>query len=1297
MRQVASGWSDYLAEGQSVPLFWAGRGAGAVGLVGEVGVGELEGLLEGRDPERLWDRDARRVAHGKRKTMGWELSWAPPKSASALWAVGSVEAARAVEESMVAATGEALRVWEGAVWARQDGGWVHTDGMLAARASGTTNRNGDPQLHHHVVVANLARRRTDGRWRALDGQLLWPGRSWATQVWGRTFRRELSSRTGLRWGPANRRGDRELVDVPAELVALWSSRDREIDEEQARLEDELGRPVGKAARLIISGRTRRHKDLAERMGERRVRWRSEAETCVPGVVDRLQNLSVRPTVLRRSGWSAPSLAVATAADLSERRAVWDSDEWLRTCARVAGDGVGTGVLEEWSAETLGAAGAKESPVLGLLPVRVGRQIREAGLLYRPGGERWTTVENRRREDLAWGWFHNPGKEKGRDGRWTVSTTAAQAIAILKGLDPEQTEAVVGWAAGDARGGILIGPGGTGKTTTLSGLAAVGRAEGVPVRVMAVSQAATKEAAEAVGTPGAVNIARFLKGTQDRQQWANLAGGWWVVDEASMVTSAHWAAIIERAEAAGAAILAVGDPAQIGPVRSASLFGTVLSTDAPRWELTTLWRIEEEWEQAASLQLRARDPHGVDLYHTAERIVGYQSRGEMCEAVAGWVIEAETRDADVLVSVATNREADDLNNAVQNLLAQDRDPDGPEVVLHWTEKATGESLTRRIQVGDLVRTRRNDWGRHTSSSNGRPVLNGDVWRVTGIEAGRITARSVDKGRRRVATFGVAYVGGRDPGTGRPWVEHGWVSTAHSVQGRTVDAAVAIVGSNSRAETLYVAASRGRRNWLVGVGTPVEVADTAKAALGRVGRQPTALDHGIRSQGDAEAWVDVLPPGLAAADIKQRAIQSGLTPDQAADTACRYTSQQLARARDWVLAQDPYQNPEQLAEAAVRYWCLSPAIASPLAALYTAQEEKRVAAEREEINRARQAQAARWEQARNIERSLGDQRRELDRRERTLRHQLHNVDTEQEQRGLLSRRLGARQRAAEAQRIRDELQTIEAQRRPINHAEGLARQWRDTQSRRKETILVWVRDLPEGLDADTAHRETVRRWGLGVDAAQALDLWTETEKMRARNRKIHRWWQNLADGLKPDQVRAEAEQRWGPHIDADALADDYRHAQIRKATAWVRSLQTGAEPEQVAAEARKRFGIGDHPDQQLTTAYLAAAAQRSRNATTWLEQNDNWNTAETDQAAAIAGFGLEPRHAQWLVAKHRHTRLTAWVNDNLANDLPTHQANQLIRQRWGNSRYADMARAEWHHRQQQQQEQQRPHRGRPGLSL
>ena len=184
----------------------------------------------------------------------------------------------------------------------------------------------------------------------------------------------------------------------------------------------------------------------------------------------------------------------------------------------------------------------------------------------------------------------------------------------------------------------------------------------------------------------------------------------------------------------------------------------------------------------------------------------------------------------------------------------------------------------------------------------------------------------------------------------------MSTAHSAQGRTADAAVAIVSANSRADTFYVAASRGRHNYIVGVGTPDDVADAAKAALTRLSRQPTALDHGIRTETDAQAWADVLPPGLAAADIKKRAIGYGLTVDQADHTAGRYTHRQLACARDWIRAQEPHQNPQQLAATAARNWCLDPEHARPLADAYTAREQKRVEAEREQINRARQTLAA-----------------------------------------------------------------------------------------------------------------------------------------------------------------------------------------------------------------------------------------------------------------------------------------------------------------------------------------------------
>src|SRR5699024_5218291 len=46
------------------------------------------------------------------------------------------------------------------------------DGIIAARFRHYESRTGDPQLHDHVVVANKVKG-ADGRWRSIDGALLY--------------------------------------------------------------------------------------------------------------------------------------------------------------------------------------------------------------------------------------------------------------------------------------------------------------------------------------------------------------------------------------------------------------------------------------------------------------------------------------------------------------------------------------------------------------------------------------------------------------------------------------------------------------------------------------------------------------------------------------------------------------------------------------------------------------------------------------------------------------------------------------------------------------------------------------------------------------------------------------------------------------------------------------------------------------------------------------------------------------------------------------------------------------------
>ena len=105
------------------------------------------------------------------------------------------------------------------------------DGFVAAKFFHRTSRAGDPQLHTHVLVANMTRC-DDGQWRTLDSRALY----WQAQTGGYLYkahlRDELTRRLGVDWEPV-RKGAAEIVGIPEPLIRLFSTRRREIEDELA--------------------------------------------------------------------------------------------------------------------------------------------------------------------------------------------------------------------------------------------------------------------------------------------------------------------------------------------------------------------------------------------------------------------------------------------------------------------------------------------------------------------------------------------------------------------------------------------------------------------------------------------------------------------------------------------------------------------------------------------------------------------------------------------------------------------------------------------------------------------------------------------------------------------------------------------------------------------------------------------------------------------------------------------------------------------------------------------------------
>ena len=161
---------DYDTRDSSGGKAWMGKGAQSLGL-NEVDPGTFQSVLEGMDTKG--NRLVLPASNGEHRA-GWDLHFAPSKSVSVAWAFGNERqridmmychhsavdsVMKYVEDNLIEA-----RITENTKTSR-----VGTGNMVAARFDHFTSRELDPQLHSHVVVANMTQREGGG-WRAIANE-----------------------------------------------------------------------------------------------------------------------------------------------------------------------------------------------------------------------------------------------------------------------------------------------------------------------------------------------------------------------------------------------------------------------------------------------------------------------------------------------------------------------------------------------------------------------------------------------------------------------------------------------------------------------------------------------------------------------------------------------------------------------------------------------------------------------------------------------------------------------------------------------------------------------------------------------------------------------------------------------------------------------------------------------------------------------------------------------------------------------------------------------------------------------
>ncbi|MDP8969540.1 MAG: AAA family ATPase, partial [Actinomycetota bacterium] len=417
---------------------------------------------------------------------------------------------------------------------------------------------------------------------------------------------------------------------------------------------------------------------------------------------------------------------------------------------------------------------------------------------------------------------------------------------------------------------VVGPAGTGKSRTMGTAARAWANSGMTVRGLAVSAAAAGVLQAEAGI-ASDTTAKFLL-EHDRQ-----GGGTGpyrlgrddvvVVDEAGMLASADLARVVTVAEQAKAKVVLVGDHAQLGAVEAGGLFRLLAGEGAV--ELNGVRRFDQEWECAASLHLRDRNPNVVAVYDDQGRIVGGDRSVMVAEALDRWSY-ARAAGESVVVCAADHA-------TVDVIAARAR---AARVATGEVEPGGVSAGTAAVGVGDEIVTTRND--RRLITTGGGWVRNGDRWRVLSRHADNSLVVDDLTGRGRTLLPG-EYVAEE--------VGLAYAVTIHKAQGLTVDRAVLLVDEHTTAEGLYVGMTRGRCS-----NVALAVTDDLE------------LDHPAPVVGSGRSASDVIASAMSRTASEQAALQV-LREALAASESLATLAPRLANVNAWIRREMP---PDRSAE-------------------------------------------------------------------------------------------------------------------------------------------------------------------------------------------------------------------------------------------------------------------------------------------------------------------------------------------------------------------------------------------------
>jgi len=762
---------DYYQNGGEPPGQWLGQGCAALGLSGQVQGEAYRRLFSGFDPAEGEQSPLVQNAGADNRRAGWDFCFSAPKSVSTVWSQADPDLRQQIQQAQQKAVAAALAHLENYAVARRGKGGAEAEHckIIAASYEHSTSRAQDPQLHTHVLVANLAIRQ-DGTTGTIEPKVMFAHKMAA----GAIFRAELAREMQQLGFAVERDGDSfRICGSPKSLEKEFSKRREAIEKVLA----EKGLNSAKAAEIAALD-TREKKESRPR-SELFEEWQAGGQE---HGFDLAEVLAAEPAEPPKMPEKADLLR-----ELTERQSIFREADIFKTVAIAAQGVIDAEEIQKYVQDL------QQSPEL----------IR---LQSESGETRWTTREMLQIERQM---AETAEKLAATSSHQVTPEALAAARAGASRSMSEKQDKAFQHVTGPEQLSCLVGYAGAGKSSLLAAAKQAWESQGFEVRGAALASIAVRGLKDKdIQAQTLHSLLRDIE-TSDLKLTPKTV---LIIDEAGMIGSRQMSRLVELSELHGSKLVLVGDPSQLQAIDAGGAFKAIIKKTGC-YELDEIWRQKEEWARQATLDFQAgKAAEALAAYHQRDCLhVSDDRQDAMKQMVDGW--RQAWRPGPIedklpaLMLAATRAEVAELNSLAREKIASEgRLGPGAEIQTEGYGKL-------EFREGDRILFTRPS--RQVDVDNGSlatiktmiPSRDGKGWRITAELDG---GRRVSFDSKKYAHF-----------------THGYCVTTHKSQGVTVENAFVLSGGAmvSR-EMTYVQMSRHEQSAHLYLNK-AEVIDTLKS--------------------------------------------------------------------------------------------------------------------------------------------------------------------------------------------------------------------------------------------------------------------------------------------------------------------------------------------------------------------------------------------------------------------------------------------------------------------------------------